>query len=360
MPLNRLEPRIYPKRRHFGKLELYQLSMAYAGTAQLLALSEIVLSRRSSDNLFRRSFRRRIQLSISLLLAMISDTCNIPRMRSAVPEGAEHLMVDHFNDTDFKEKFRFRKHTFHQLMVGFQLVDVMGHPTRVRVGQQRNPLKRSWINAETALLILLRRLAYPARLCDLTAETGCSRTLISDAFNHMVMMLYTHFVKPLYELERWVGFFPEWAARFVECGVPMDYLVGVIDGHFLGSARPGGDGCQKPNHHDFHTYNGHDRLHGLKFLSVVFPCGICIHFGLWTGNRHDAGALRQSKVSHYCDCSVCFYHCNPNCVCCRADSRSDEGGVSLVRDSISDFRRLCIPPEHAHAADAEGAARPRV
>ena len=95
------------------------MSMAYAGTAQLLALSEIVLSRRSADNLFRRSFRRRIQLSITFLLVMISDTCNIPRMRSAVREGAEHLMVDHFNDTDFKEKFRFSKHTFHQLMVGF-------------------------------------------------------------------------------------------------------------------------------------------------------------------------------------------------------------------------------------------------
>ena len=92
----------------------------------------------------------------------------------------------------------------------------------------------------------------------------------------------------------------------------MDYLVGVIDGHFLGSARPGGDGCKKPNHHDFHTYNGHDRLHGLKFLSVVFPCGICIHYGPWTGNRHNAGALRQSKVSHYCDFSVCFCHCDPN------------------------------------------------
>lgn len=120
-----------------------------------------------------------------------------------MPEGAEHLMVDHFNNTDFKEKFRFRKNImmFHQLMVGFQLVDVFGHPIQFRVGQQPNPLKRSWINAESALLILLCRMAYPARLCDLSAETGCSCMLISDVFNHMVMMLYTDFVKPLYELE---------------------------------------------------------------------------------------------------------------------------------------------------------------
>lgn len=87
------------------------------------------------------------------------------------------------------------------------------------------------------------------------------------------------------------------------CCVLMDYLVSVIDGHFLSLARPGGDGCKKANHYYFHTYNRHNHLHGLKFLSVVFPCGICIHFGQWTGNRHDAGALRQSKVSH---CTVLF------------------------------------------------------
>ena len=60
------------------------------------------------------------------------------------------------------------------------------------------------------------------------------------------------------------------------------------------------------NYEDYQVYNGKDKLHGLKFLSLAFPCGICIHYGQWTGNRHDAGALHSAQVSCVCMSNVVF------------------------------------------------------
>ncbi len=44
-------------------------------------------------------------------------------------------------------------------------------------------------------------------------------------------------------------------------------------------------------------YNGHKRVHSLKFQSVNTPDGIIVHMsGPWTGRRHDSRMLRESGL----------------------------------------------------------------
>jgi hypothetical protein len=43
--------------------------------------------------------------------------------------------------------------------------------------------------------------------------------------------------------------------------------------------------------------NGHKRVHGLKFQSIVIPNGLISHlYGPIERRRHDAGMLRESNV----------------------------------------------------------------
>ena len=44
-------------------------------------------------------------------------------------------------------------------------------------------------------------------------------------------------------------------------------------------------------------YNGHKRLHGQKFLTLVTPDGMNVHiFGPWTGRNHDTTVYKHSKL----------------------------------------------------------------
>ncbi|ETV74123.1 hypothetical protein H257_11088 [Aphanomyces astaci] len=46
-----------------------------------------------------------------------------------------------------------------------------------------------------------------------------------------------------------------------------------------------------------HIYNGHKRIHCLKFQGVTAPNGLCIHFwGAIEGSRHDTTLLKESRL----------------------------------------------------------------
>eukprot|EP00961_Rhodomonas_salina_P170751 2302048-Rhodomonas_salina.1 len=68
----------------------------------------------------------------------------------------------------------------------------------------------------------------------------------------------------------------------------------MLDGHFVPTCRPGGDGNVNELLHDFQCYAGKERLHCLKFLSMVTPAaGVNFLWGPYTGNRHDSAMLQM-------------------------------------------------------------------
>eukprot|EP00286_Rhodomonas_abbreviata_P006682 CAMPEP_0181322684 /NCGR_PEP_ID=MMETSP1101-20121128/19361_1 /TAXON_ID=46948 /ORGANISM="Rhodomonas abbreviata, Strain Caron Lab Isolate" /LENGTH=375 /DNA_ID=CAMNT_0023430617 /DNA_START=226 /DNA_END=1353 /DNA_ORIENTATION=+ len=234
------------------------------------------------------------------ILATIQSISSVPRMRTRVPEGARHLRASDVEEVTFKVKFRFRKVEFWQLMHGLDLVDEHGIPKMLYVHHSNPQLagksRMAKMNAESALLVLLRRLASPARLCDLVYEMGASRTIISHAWNYMLEYLMENFVLPVYELERWIPHFDTLTDGFVRAGVPFENIIGVIDGHVQPVSRPGGEGCKGANFEDFQVFNGHDRVHALKYLGLVLSNGLVLVKGPWTGNRHDSACMNMSKM----------------------------------------------------------------
>lgn len=70
---------------------------------------------------------------------------------------------------------------------------------------------------------------------------------------------------------------------------PLENCWGFIDRTMRPKCRPA--------HHQRIVYNGHKRVHGLKFQSIMAPNGTIAHFyGPVEETRHDPGLLRESGV----------------------------------------------------------------
>ncbi|XP_046860971.1 uncharacterized protein LOC124454210 [Xenia sp. Carnegie-2017] len=73
-----------------------------------------------------------------------------------------------------------------------------------------------------------------------------------------------------------------------EKGAPYENCFGFIDG----TVRP----ISRPKKHQRIVYNGHKKVHSLKFQGVALPNGLIAHiFGPVEGKKHDAGMLADSN-----------------------------------------------------------------
>ena len=65
----------------------------------------------------------------------------------------------------------------------------------------------------------------------------------------------------------------------------------------MGIHRWNGRPICRPQQNQKLVFNGHKRLHGLKFQNIVIPNGLISHlYGPIEGRHHDAGMLRESNV----------------------------------------------------------------
>lgn len=70
-------------------------------------------------------------------------------------------------------------------------------------------------------------------------------------------------------------------------GAPLSNCWGFIDG----TVRP----VSRPGKHQRTIYNGHKRVHAIKFQSIVAPNGLIANlYGPVVGKRHDSGMLAES------------------------------------------------------------------
>lgn len=72
-------------------------------------------------------------------------------------------------------------------------------------------------------------------------------------------------------------------------GSPLHNCVGFLDG----TVRP----ICRPTKYQRMVFNGHKRVHALKFQSMIFPNGLIAHlYGPMCGRRHDCALLRESGL----------------------------------------------------------------
>ena len=120
---------------------------------------------------------------------------------------------------------------------------------------------------EEGVLLLLRRYRRPGTLLDMTKETGRNISQLSEAIQYMIEHVHATFPHLLDErsFTAWAPRFSDFARAFRDHGVPIDNLIGFIDGKLWPVCRPG--------RYQHVLYSGHKRIHGLKTQGIVFPNG---------------------------------------------------------------------------------------
>ena len=142
------------------------------------------------------------------------------------------------------------------------------------------------------LCLLLRRLAYPCRYSDLIPRFARSVPELCMISNVVLNWIYDEHG---HRLTSWNQPFlsPDslavYARAVADKGGPLRNCFGFIDGTVRHICRP--------NENQRIVYNGHKRVHALKFQSVVVPNGLIANlYGPVEGRRHDAGLLNDSGL----------------------------------------------------------------
>ncbi|XP_072140392.1 uncharacterized protein [Dermacentor andersoni] len=188
--------------------------------------------------------------------------------------------MEELQEDDFRRMFRFHKEHLKDLSTSLLIPDTVTSTQGVCV------------SGEEALLITLRRLAYPNRWRDLeplfgrhysTLSSIVSKVLthIEDNFGHLLDLTNNKWLN-LAELGRF-------SQAMHRRGAPIKNCWGFVDG----TARP----ICRPSVNQRIRFSGHKRVHGVKYQSVMCANGIvCDLDGPYPGHRHDAGILRDSGL----------------------------------------------------------------
>ena len=144
----------------------------------------------------------------------------------------------------------------------------------------------------------------------MASRFGRNTSFLCLIFNAVLDHVYLHHH---HRLESWDQPFlsPEqlntYATTIHNHGAPLSNCFGFVDGtvrHISG-----------PKYLQRVMYNGHKRVHGMKFQSVVLPNGIIANLaGPYEGRRHDSTMLQQSglltslrRVAHFNGQPLCLY-----------------------------------------------------
>ena len=135
--------------------------------------------------------------------------------------------------------------------------------------------QRSVVSSMEGLCILLRRLAYPCRYSDITPRFGLPVPVLSMVCNDVLDFIYdTHG----HRITQWnptvlsPADLQIYGDAVAAKGAALHDCFGFIDGTVRPICRPG--------EQQRILYNGHKRLHSLKFQAVALPNGlICNLYG---------------------------------------------------------------------------------
>ncbi|GFR73961.1 protein ALP1-like [Elysia marginata] len=145
------------------------------------------------------------------------------------------------------------------------------------------------VNRLEALCIFLRRMAYPCRLSDVGELFGRHPSDVSLIFKTVLNNIHEMHSQRLLSLDHpWLDV-AALSESVVAKGSPLPRCFGFIDG----TVRP----IARPSENQKECYNGHKRVHALKFQAVTLPNGIIGHlFGPLSGRRHDSALLSESGL----------------------------------------------------------------
>ena len=188
--------------------------------------------------------------------------------------------LDKLEEDVCKTEFRFFRNDIYDLVETFDM------PAQVHCYNNVN------IDAVEALCVLLKRFCYPCRYTDMIPLFGRPAPQLSIITNSVSRFLFQRWGRLLEDFNQpWLS--PAnleiFANAIYDKGSALSNCWGFIDGTVRPVCRPGAN--QRV------LYNGHKKVHSIKFQSVVTPNGlIATLFGPVEGKRHDSGMLAMSQL----------------------------------------------------------------
>ena len=159
-------------------------------------------------------------------------------------------------------------------------------------------------DATEGLCILLKRFAYPCRYSDMIPIFGRSVPELSIISNEITDWLYTNHG---HRVTHWnhdilsPAMLDVYATAIYNKGAALENCFGFIDG----TVRP----ISRPIINQRAVYNGHKRVHALKFQSVALPNGLTGHLYGAVGKQNSCYYyfFQFSNVSILIFLQFCFY-----------------------------------------------------
>jgi hypothetical protein len=218
--------------------------------------------------------------SYDLLLALLVRAMRT-RLPPVLPNSQIRCSVSRFSEVECVTFFRFRKCDLTRLIHALEM------PFSISIGFFGH---RNYFSGEEALLLLLRRFAYPCRLAELVSFFGLQIPQLSMLLQWTVNFVHSRFSGHLQDLMIWQHLVQPMMAALISKGVsPHMRCWGFLDGTLRPIARPQ-QGQQA-------MYSGHKRTHGLKFEMVCLPNGMIAWLsGPYDGRRHDSYMLLCSGL----------------------------------------------------------------
>ena len=192
----------------------------------------------------------------------------------------EKFDIDKWDDTECRTELRFAKKDL------VALTEALDLPPMFVCCQ------RTICSDVEAVCILLKRFAFPCRYSDMVPRFGRSPSELCLIFNTVLDYIYDRhnhrlgdWNQPMLQPQK----LQDYAAAVHQRGAPLTNCFGFVDGTLRQVSRPKRD--QRI------LYNGHKRVHGIKFQSVVIPNGMIANLsGPYEGRRHDSTILHDSNL----------------------------------------------------------------
>ena len=165
--------------------------------------------------------------------------------------------LDSMEDDECKAEFRVRKNDLDALSEALQIPEVF------------KCKQRSRIDGMEGLCMILKRFAYPCRYSDMVHRFGRPVPVLSMAANavtNYVFDTHGHLITDWNPNILHRQALLQYSQAIRAKGAPLNNCFGFIDG----TVRP----ISRPGRNQRIVYNGHKRVHALKFQSVALPNGL--------------------------------------------------------------------------------------
>ena len=188
--------------------------------------------------------------------------------------------LENISDAECAAEFRILKSDV------YKLAEVMQIPPLIKC------YNRSVFDGLECFCVFLKRFAYPCRYGDMVPRYGRPAPELCLMSNATLDHIYNRFGRLLHDFNQlWLA--PQqleiFANKIHSKEAPLDNCWGFVDGTVRPVCRPG--------HNQRIIYNGHKRIHALKFQSIVAPNGLIANlFGPVEGCRHDSAMLAMSQI----------------------------------------------------------------